>query len=147
MPIKDYQNFTYLGYTEGEKGYPTLYFKEGRYTQKHDDPENEGWHPVDQHYRGANIFRKEWERYVKMREGKDQSGKNAFKAAFMKGTYDSNESDAKYFECSSADGVSWIGHPSRSRFIEAGSHGCNPLYDAAYAMSILEKGKIADNAK
>lgn len=147
MPIKDYQNFTYLGYTEGEEGYPTLYFKEGRYTQKHKNPENEGWHPVVQFYRGANISRKEWERYKKMREDKDQYGKNAFKVAFMKGIYDSNESDAKFFECSSKDGVSWLGHPSRSRFIEAGSEGSKSLYDAAYARTILKDGKIAGNAQ
>lgn len=43
-----------IGYTMGDPGFPSIYYKKGRYTSAHKNRKNVGWHPHEigkEHYR------------------------------------------------------------------------------------------------
>jgi hypothetical protein len=176
MAITGSEKFTYLGYTEGDKGFPTLYFSEGRFTQRHKTIENIGWHPRKKGtYRAANISRVKANDLADIRKLKSDLKKkikelkknnedyskelkllknerlkiNAFCTDFMLGRFDSSASDAKYFECYDRQDGSYGFHPSRSRLMKQGDTGFNSTYNEKYAKGILGKKEsaLAENEK
>ena len=156
--IDGYEDFTYIGYTEskGNHGSPTLYFKEGRYTQVHNNKKNIGWHPCSTDasvYRGANITPTAHSESSLARKNEDTEPKKQIKEAFLRGELDSELADAKFFEVfkvgkgNPEDGSSWSGHPSRARRLMVGFPDFNENYSEAYAKGILAKteSKLAEN--
>ncbi|GHN02226.1 hypothetical protein WSM22_37150 [Cytophagales bacterium WSM2-2] len=147
MPIEGAKNFTYIGYTEAEdnKGKPTLYFKEGRYTQFHRITENIGWHPAKgDRYRAENITEDGVKEFDKAEATKNSSMLYAFCEKFRKGTYDAKPNDPKslYFECWDLPDNRFSYHISRSRLVRP-----TDQYSEAYAKDILAKGELAPNEK
>jgi len=140
MPTSAPSHLTYLGYTLGANK-PTLYFVEGRYTQEHSKATNVGWHPIHSFHRGANISKTEHDRYSSIRNDPSKTKeKKDFKKDFLKGDFDSNAKDAKYFECDSSDNKNWSAHPSRARLMEIGDQDFDQTYDAKYAKNIVANG-------
>ncbi len=170
--INGFEGFTYLGYTMGDPGSPTFYFKEGRYTQKHNHPENVGWHPVKTYHLAANITKAAAAEYKalnalikKAEEDDDEDGedetirlnglKTEFKRRFVNGEFNALDTDvtAIYFECSTNielnknDYSKWAGHISRARLIKLTDKLFMVQYDEAAAKKVLAKGELADNEK
>lgn len=146
MPIEGYEKFTYLGYTlGGEK--PTLYFKEGRYTQVHEDSDNVGWHPVnDKIHHQLNISPQEVHEIMKIPPRDPDEQKFCRKILIEKViTGDRTQSTACLFECDmESTGFSNI-HVSRGKLIDVGSTGFNMSFGEEYAKKVLSEGHIAKN--
>jgi len=133
----------YLGYTEStdNKGFPTLYFENGRFTQRHQLITNVGWHPNSKDHYGSNISIRKYNEYFKL---KNVQEKDKFKTKFRKGRFDyhgSNaENNAKYFEVFRDPFGKLRAHPSRSFLRMPGNAGFNKQYDQDYAYSKIETG-------
>lgn len=143
--IEGYENFTYEGYTLGGSE-PTLYFKEGRYTQVHDNPDNIGWHPIsngDKCIR-QNINNQGVERIMEIPE--DDAEENIFAQEVLKGKYTPQGTEqATLCELYTADDKNFSIHVSRSKFIRTSDSDFNTTYDQAYAREVLKNGKLAPN--
>lgn len=141
--VNGYETFKYEGYTKGEGvALPTLYFKEGRYTQEHDVPENVGWHPaINPCWRG-NISKESYDYYNSIRSKGDDAAKNKFKKEVMKGTYNAAPGEGFLFEVELVEGQ-LLAHPSRSRLITPGDPMFDKTYNAEYTKGVLAKGHLA----
>ncbi|MDH7447044.1 hypothetical protein [Aquimarina sp. 2201CG14-23] len=145
MGISKTEAGSYIGYTMSWDNFdkPTLYFTNGRYTQSHKHINNIGWHLNDYYHYGGNISKEKHEYYTSIRGERnpgDREAKEKFKEEFRQGHYDSKADDALFFECSSSNHRSWLGHPSRSKLIKVGSAGFNSKYDEEYATGVLKNG-------
>lgn len=144
MPINNYQNFTYEGYTLGGD-LPTLYFAEGRYTQVHGTVSNIGWHPSHTaHCIRINISPaavKIWQQIPVS----DAKGESEFAKKVVAGDYTDNSDQGTLCECYTDDNLNYTTHVSRSRFVKVGDKDFNGAYDKAYALGVLAKGVLAPN--
>lgn len=143
MPIKDYQSFTYEGYTEGELGFPTLYFKEGRYTQSHKDCNNIGWHPLHYIYcYKINITKEAYN--IIMEIPSNDPGESKFAQEVVNGKYTATEQNEGILcECYTNDKKNYSVHISRSKFVKPIDKYFNAKYNKEYAKDILAKGVLA----
>lgn len=143
--IPGYEKFTYSGYTQANpQTLPTLYFKQGRYTQQHTDHANIGWHPYDAPvYRLTNITPAAVADIMKIPPGDPRE--NDFARDVIAGKYDDQSETGTCCECFSYDGKSYSVHISRSRFIAVGTDGFKIEYSREYAMSVLRDGTVAPN--
>lgn len=143
MSIKGYENFTYEGYTlGGEK--PTLYFKEGRYTQVHESTENVGWHPLNtvKCYR-VNITDEAEKVIMEIPEGDPNESKFALEV--VAGKYTAKAGKGILCECYTNDDKQFVVHVSRGRLIRPSDFDFDKTYDAKYAKDVLAKGVLAPN--
>ncbi len=135
----------FRGYTLG-RDEPTLYFEKGRYTQEYPEDANIGWHPNSQHYRGSNINKDAYDLIMSIPvESPPSIEEVEFINKFLKGDYDSDAADAKFFECQSKDGKVWSAHPSSSKLIKTTDLLFDETYDDTYVDTVLENGVLAPN--
>ena len=136
-------SFTYIGYTHGGKNSgarPTLYFKEGRYTQDHDEFTNRGWHATKPGMRYA---------FGNVSDGvlaniKTKTNLNAFMSGGLRST---DTKGVRLFECyQNAKGETISTHVSRGRLIKVGEPDFDKQFDAAYAKKVLREGCYALNS-
>jgi len=144
MPIANYQNFTYRGYTLGG-AQPTLYFDEGRYTQVHGTPANIGWHPSHTtHCIRVNITPAAAATFLQIPVD-DLAGESAFGAQVVAGQHTDNTAAGVLCECYTNDNQNYTVHVSRGRFIILTDAAFNAAYDNAYAQGVLAAGVLAPN--
>ncbi len=140
--ISGYESFTYIGYTHGgaaSGARPTLYFKEGRYTQDHNEFTNIGWHPnrPGLNYAFGNVREdmvKSFQRHTNI-------------SAFMAGGCRSTDTTGvRLFECyTNAKGEVVSTHVSRGRLVLVGDRDFNQEFNEAYARRVLYLGSYALN--
>jgi hypothetical protein len=135
--------FTYIGYTHGGKNSgarPTLYFKEGRYTQDHEEFTNRGWHATKPgvKYACGNVSE------AVLSNIKTQTNINAF----MSGGLRSNDvTGVHLFECyQNGKGEIISTHTSRGRLIKVGDPDFDMQFNDAYAKKVLRDGCYALNS-
>lgn len=146
--IEGYENYTYEGYTLGSSK-PTLYFKEGRYTQIHDDPNNVGWHPIPTGFKciRQNINAQGLKRIMEIPEG-ESAEENLFALDVLKGVYTPRDTEESTLcELYTADNKDFIIHVSRSKLFKTGDGDFNATYNNAYAQEVLKNGDLAPNEK
>jgi hypothetical protein len=144
MPIANYQNFHYRGYTLGG-AQPTLYFDEGRYTQVHNDVTNVGWHPSHTTYCiRINITAAAVNQFLAIPPD-DLAGESAFGAAVVAGQYTDNTANGVLCECYTNDNQNYMVHVSRGRFVALADPNFDNTYNNAYAQGVLANGVLAPN--
>ncbi len=160
----------YIGFTEAAENinFPTLYFENGRITQKHETTSNVGWHAnaKKNHYR-ANINGTSAEKWNKLMAGeetlrariensksaeealfyKNQEAKlasaiNNFLDNFRKGIYNPTDNDEQsvLFEATIPNEGHFTCHLSRSKLRQP-----NNRYNNEYAKDKLERAMVALN--
>jgi hypothetical protein len=145
MPIKDYQTFTYEGYTEGKLGFPTLYFKEGRYTQSHEDCNNIGWHPLHYTYCYKINITEKAKKYI-MAIPLNDPKESDFAQKVVNGDYTATEKNEGILcECYTNDKKKYSVHISRGKLVKPSDSYFNIKYNEEYAKDILAKGVLAPN--
>jgi hypothetical protein len=143
MAIQQAESFTYIGYTLGGAK-PTLYFKEGHYTQVHQVAENVGWHP-NRHgkYTAVNVSRQFAESILLAKNFAERA--KLLKPYVNSAPPEDNSNTAHLLEYWTRGGEIATLHVSRGKLIKVGGPGFNPAYDAKYAYDVLLKGRIARN--
>ena len=140
----------YIGYTMGGNS-PTFYFENGHFTQKHDKPENVGWHPNkgDRHFI-KNITQESYDKYEAHRDEKkggwNRDEKSKFGLEIERGGHDAKEGEGMMVEgdVKIKEGKEKVYlHPSRGRFIKAGDE--NAEYTEKEAREAVSNGKLAEN--
>lgn len=130
----------YIGKTTGEPKHPTYYFEKGRLTQKHDDADNVGWHPVRAGEKVISMNLPE-EAIDMLIEHPTAARYRIFAAGF----YECNDPGSRLFEVYyDSKGNIISTHESRTAMVKKGE-GKNAKEDEAMAYKALETANIAAN--
>lgn len=137
--MKHINTGAYIGYILN-KNKLTLYFKNGHYTLgTHSDWSTIGWHPIPEdtlYYRGNNISKSAYIQFMFIPENSIEE--STFISEFVKGAFDDESSNARFFEYCLLEDYEYIIYTSEGKLITPDNPDFIPEYDEEYANEIIK---------